>query len=100
MISFIKPFRILNRRKKTSILVQSFWQSHSSNLSLLQPCRKHQKYIAQIMLASYLSMPGVLLAQGVAAANTPYAPSFDSAANGVPIVNINKASSKGVSRNE
>ncbi|PYF81822.1 filamentous hemagglutinin family protein, partial [Marinomonas alcarazii] len=74
--------------------------SYTSHLSLLQPCRKHQKYIAQIMLASYLSMPGVLLAQGVTAANTPHAPSFDRAANGVPIVNINKASSKGVSRNE
>jgi filamentous hemagglutinin len=45
-------------------------------------------------------MPGVLLAQGATAANTAHAPSFDTAANGVPIVNINAPSVKGVSRNE
>lgn len=93
---FITFFCALCRRKKSFI----FWQSHSSPLSLLQPCRKHQKHIAQIMLASYLSMPGVLLAQGVTAANTPHAPSLDVSANGVPIVNINAPSAKGVSRNE
>jgi len=36
----------------------------TSQISLLAPCRRHQKYIAQIMLSAYLSAPGVLLAQG------------------------------------
>ncbi|AWY00619.1 hypothetical protein A8139_11955 [Marinomonas primoryensis] len=76
------------------------WQRRSSHSSLLAPCRKHQKHIAQILLASYFSMPGVLLAQGATAANTAHAPSFDTAANGVPIVNINAPSAQGVSRNE
>ena len=76
------------------------WQRQSSHSSLLAPCRKHQKHIAQILLASYFSMPGVLLAQGATAANTAHAPSFDTAANGVPIVNINAPSAQGVSRNE
>jgi filamentous hemagglutinin len=76
------------------------WQHRPSHSSLLAPCRKHQKHIAQILLASYFSMPGVLLAQGATAANTAHAPSFDTAANGVPIVNINAPSAQGVSRNE
>ncbi|MBJ7536524.1 two-partner secretion domain-containing protein, partial [Marinomonas transparens] len=73
---------------------------YSSYQSLLAPCRKHQKHIALILLSSYFSMPGVLLAQGVSAANTAHAPAFDTAANGVPIVNINAPSAKGVSRNQ
>jgi len=46
-------------------------------------------------------MPGALLADGLsAAAGSPNAPTFDNAANGVPIVNINAPSNQGVSRNE
>jgi filamentous hemagglutinin len=89
-----------NLNKSVYAAKRSF-ASHHSYFSLLQPCRKHQKYIAQIILASYFSMPGVLLAQGVsAAANSANAPSFDTSANGIPIVNINAPSRKGVSRNE
>ncbi|MBJ7538784.1 hypothetical protein, partial [Marinomonas transparens] len=53
---------------------------YSSHQSLLAPCRKHQKHIALILLSSYFSMPGVLLAQGMSAANTAHAPAFDTAA--------------------
>ncbi|WP_394182141.1 hemagglutinin repeat-containing protein [Marinomonas posidonica] len=73
----------------------------TSHFSLLAPCRRHQKYIAQIMLSAYLSAPGVLLAQGATAAiNSAHAPAFDTSASGIPIVNINAPSAKGVSRNE
>jgi filamentous hemagglutinin len=91
-LSFHKP--------STTSSSKPSWQRRSSHSSLLAPCRKHQKHIAQILLASYFSMPGVLLAQGATAANTAHAPSFDTAANGVPIVNINAPSAQGVSRNE
>ncbi|GAB3476828.1 hypothetical protein GCM10027340_04060 [Marinomonas epiphytica] len=73
----------------------------SSNVSLLEPFRRNKKYIAQIILSAYLSAPGVLLAEGAKAAlNSAHAPGFDVSASGVPIVNINAPSAKGVSRNE
>jgi len=94
---FISGFKQLTRLIKISGKKSV---TKKPSVSLLEPFRKYQKYIAHIMLASYLSMPGALLAQGVTAANTANAPSFDTAPNGVPIVNINAPSSAGVSRNE
>ncbi|MFQ3186871.1 MAG: filamentous hemagglutinin, partial [Marinomonas primoryensis] len=88
------------KKKSMALSSRHSWQRRPSHPSLLAPCRKHQKHIAQILLASYFSMPGVLLAQGATAANTAHAPSFDTAGNGVPIVNINAPSAQGVSRNE
>ncbi|KZN12864.1 two-partner secretion domain-containing protein, partial [Marinomonas sp. TW1] len=73
----------------------------TAQFSLLASCRRHQKSIAQIMLSAYLSAPGVLLAQGATAAlNSAHSPAFDTSASGIPIVNINAPSAKGVSRNE
>jgi len=72
-----------------------------SNESAFYSFRQHQKAIANVILISYITMPGALLADGLSAAiNSANAPTFDNAANGVPIVNITQPSSKGVSRNE
>ncbi|AEF55262.1 hemagglutinin repeat-containing protein [Marinomonas posidonica] len=91
-----KPVRRASYKTRPLKLVSS-----SSHVSLLSSCRRNQKYIAQIMLSAYLSAPGVLLAQGAtAASNSAHAPAFDTSASGIPIVNINAPSSKGVSRNE
>ncbi|TBR37847.1 filamentous hemagglutinin N-terminal domain-containing protein, partial [Marinomonas agarivorans] len=75
--------------------------------SLLTFCRRHQRSIAQITLAFYITLPGVVLAETVTdVANQAlietggnHAPVLDQSANGVTVIKINKASAGGVSRN-
>ncbi|SFX63786.1 hemagglutinin repeat-containing protein [Marinospirillum alkaliphilum] len=60
-----------------------------------------RKHIALAVLISYLLYPGALLAQGIeAASGSPHAPQITESQNNIPVVNINRPNSSGVSRNQ
>lgn len=67
-------------------------------LGLAEPLRR---LTAWLVLASYLTYPGALWAQGIVGApGSAHAPGVEQSRNGVPVVNINRPSAGGVSRNE
>lgn len=69
-------------------------------INLISFFRNYDKTISQIILGFYLFSPGVVFAQSGLVGAGEHAPVIDVSDNNVPIVNINKPSTDGVSRNE
>ena len=100
-LQLFKPLKNTNKPKIPKKRKLKVFKRTRINDSLLSSFRKHEKYIAKVLLVSYISAPGILMADGISVAvNSANAPVLDSASNGTPIININTPSSQGLSHNE
>ncbi|EAT13800.1 filamentous hemagglutinin N-terminal domain-containing protein [Bermanella marisrubri] len=72
----------------------------SSTKPVLSLFRAYKKPLALFTLIVYASLPNLVVAQGVVSAINGKGVALEESANGIPVVNINKPSDGGVSRNE